>query len=562
MGREPGREVASAIEVGDSFLDYALLNVAQKLSFREGEKGFVRVAIHANIDRLVKDFESGTNTELFRIHYGNEFRHFAPRPGRGLDGGGTGFPRDVVENQQRPTQLLRQIARALEDDVYSKLVEVGVPVVEREYGEQLKLEQSYKHVSDIREFAKLADATHMVICELDDSLAGGRYRLTVRLTDLSNGMALWSGSDDETIPVIRDANPFVLQTGRPVLLSPRPPEDGDQKEIEVDVAPFERPLRAPFVGAGAAASPDEALVLLEAELPNELVYRPLFTRQTYTAPANLFRVSPVAGGSARELNTPEIRSQLLRYIVWRLARRALTPAGRIARVTDDGRTADITLGRRFGIKNGDTLRVLRETHTTSDGETSVQLGPQEMLLPARLTASNVLEDSARVNIAHNEFEGGWGLNEYRPQVGDVVVSRVEPRREIVIFPPGWAEPAGTFLKQKLQWNNRNHRMGHIQNALQLGQAIQERLALGMKEIAPVKTGTLRLNRGQSVNVDATMAAAGESGATHMLGGELEWITANRFRCTIKLRELEYTGSRWTFGDSLETVEFEVGDQEW
>ncbi|WP_197444033.1 FlgT C-terminal domain-containing protein [Maioricimonas rarisocia] len=555
-----GREVASAIEVGDSFLDYALLNVAQKLSFREGERGFVRVAIHANIDRLVKDFESGTNTELFRIHYGNEFRHFAPRPGRGLDGGGTGFRRDVVENQVRPTQMLRGIARALEDDIYSKLVEVGIPVVEREYGEQLKLEQSYKHVSDIREFAKLADATHMLICELDDSLAGGRYRLTVRLTDLSNGVALWSGSDDETIPVIRDANPFVLQTGDPVLMKPVPPEEGE--EINLDFLPFESPMRAPFVGAAESRLPREPLVLLEARLPDALVYRPLFSRQTYTVPSTAFEPDIVAGTSAKQLNESAIRGQLLRYIVWRLARRALTPAGRVVQVTDDGRSADINLGRRFGIKNGDTLRVLRETHSTAGGETSVQLGPREMLLPARLTVSNVLEDSSRVNISHNEFEGGWGLDEYRPQVGDVVVSRVEPRRDIVIFPPGWTEPAGVFLKQKLQWANPNHRSGHIQNVLQVGRTIQEKLALGMKEIAPVKTGALRLTRSRNVDADATLAEAGKSGATHVLGGELEWVSANRFRCTMKLRELEYTGSRWAFGDSLETVEFEIGDGEW
>ncbi|MFG0332221.1 MAG: hypothetical protein ACF8TS_02570, partial [Maioricimonas sp. JB049] len=430
-----GREVASAIEVGDSFLDYALLNVAQKLSFREGERGFVRVAIHANIDRLVKDFESGTNTELFRIHYGNEFRHFAPRPGRGLDGGGTGFPRDVVENQVRPTQMLRGIARALEDDIYSKLVEVGIPVVEREYGEQLKLEQSYKHVSDIREFAKLADATHMLICELDDSLAGGRYRLTVRLTDLSNGVALWSGSDDQTIPVIRDANPFVLQTGHPVLMKPVPPEK--EEDIELDFLPFESPMRAPFVGASENRLPREPLVLLEARLPDALVYRPRFSRQTYTVPGTAFEPDIVAGTSAKQLNESAIRGQLLRYIIWRVARRALTPAGRVVQVTGDGRSADINLGRRFGIRNGNTLRVLRETHSSSGGESSVQLGPREMLLPARLTVSNVLEDSSRVNISHNEFDGGWGLDEYRPQVGDVVVSRVEPRREIVIFPPGW-----------------------------------------------------------------------------------------------------------------------------
>lgn len=538
---DTGRDIVPALEVGDSFLDYCLLNVAQKLSLEDDQRGFRRVAVHTNIDRLVKDFEEGTRTRLYEIHYGRGNGDFQP---------------NSRERSLPPSQLLRQYARAIEDEVYERLVDMEIPVVEREYAEQVRLEQSYETVPDIRDLARLADATHLVIAELDDALSGSSYRLSVRLVDLATGTDRWAGSDDEAVPVVMDANPFSLQTGQPAFISLKPPPEGEEPTTPIRIDGFESPLSVPLVGGSTSSADAKPLVLIEGREQGQVIYRPFFSRQTRSIPEELI--------SLEELDNPnkdlKNNAQLIRYVVWRLSRKALTPAGRIIHL-QGSQSATVSLGRQDGVKPGDVLRVLRQFSIPDSPGEAAGLSPREVLLPARLTVSEVLEDTSRVRIAENEFQSTWTQAEYEPQIGDVVVSRVEPRRQIGVYPTGWRPPSSNVLISQLNWNNPVQRQRNITTADSVSKLLQETMALGLQKISPPQVGEVVIGRNGDVDMDETLSRAGAAGITHMLGGEIEWVAAHTFRVTMKLREIRNSGSDWTFGDSLETVTFELGDRE-
>ncbi|MCA9053318.1 MAG: hypothetical protein KDA75_05745 [Planctomycetaceae bacterium] len=568
---DDGDRIIPALEVGDSFLDYCLLAAAQKLSLPDDINGFVRVAVHVNIDQLLKSFEQGTPTQLFNIRYGEDGNN--PLQGNGSFAPDNSSRRAEIDYQvdrggmsASQQKFLHQQGRRIEDEIYERLLKLGVSVVEREYADQIKTEQAYQHVEDIRDFARLADATHLLVAELDESQQAARFRLSMRLIDLRDAAVKFAASDDEAAPTLDDAQQFVLNSGRPAILTAVTTDEKGKPIEPIDLKGFESPRRVPFVGPSSNKPPENPLVIFENVVGDELIYRPLFSRQLQSLPLDKVRYE-LFEATPQNLDSNATRTQKLRYAVWQLAQATLTPAGRILNVAPDGRTATVTLGTRHGLRPGDVLRVLR-TFDRSGGDQFQ--GLEEMLIPARLTVQNVLADSSSVHIVDNGIDVAWQSEEMRPGIGDVVVSRVELPRRIAVLPPypqrptqGEAAPlwrptaSGAMLIERNKVAN---------DATRVALEVQDQFVQSLSQFGPIVSGQYQVQDGlfNQIDADATLQELGAKQATHLLGGTLELESKTRFRVTMELRTLERGPSgKWQYGHTLPTkVEFTLGTREW
>ena len=567
--------VLQVVEPGDSFLDYALLRAVQRLGKPDGEKGHVSVVIESKIDRSVK-------ASLKYHYYWYRARYF-------FGYYGFHFAR-IVEDPNAVSEMEAKVARSLNDEIHERMINLGVPVLEREHLDNLQRELKISGDEDNYQLARYAGATHKVICEVDEATSKGKLRLNIRVVDLSSGQAVFAINDERTAPRINDTNKHFVQSGTPEILKLVEGNSVKSQPQDLELFGTESPIRVPLYGVSLDRLKNKTfLALVEGELNNEIYYRPLFGRGMHRLPKEWVSRRTLTGDINSDLNDVDLRAQKLRYVIYRLCKNAMTPSGRLLDISPDGRTARVTMGSKHGLNEGDLLRAVRvsEVKTESPGLFQSTGSVSESILSTLMFARSVSEFESEVVITPNPLGSYWDADRFTPQFGDVVLSRVDTNRRFAIYPPDWQDPDPS-MHSALQWSKPLYRGRHIEAIKNLQKEIRGSLVTGFQSLVPaypadIKTfsknrydrndlrrpfGTPhnpnKINDNELIAKDATLADAENQNATHVIGGELHFTKKrDTYRLILKINEIGYNKDGTVdFGDAGERMEFQIRGNEW
>ncbi|MDZ4687793.1 MAG: hypothetical protein SH850_22200, partial [Planctomycetaceae bacterium] len=430
---------------------------------------------------------------------------------------------------------LRKLSRQAEDKLYARLVDMGLPVVEREQLDEVEVERQLRTGGSERDLADRLDATHILVAEIDEPEGPGRFRLSMRLIDVRTGQVLWAANGDETAPKTDGYNKFILNSGRIARVKvPKEAQDAKAKLVE------NPPLVSIGMAAASAKTPDDLLVIVEDDVASSsgTMYRPLFGNEPFYATAPL-DVTPIDTIDAVQRDV-KIRDQLMRYVSWKLALECLTPAGRILKVESDGQSVLASLGGAHGVKRGDTLRVMQRTEAPAGAS-----GGGEVLLPVSLKVAEVYENHCRAIVGRSGLGEAWNDDEYRPGSGDLVVSRFDEPRPIAVFPAVIAKPQTPKADRESKWNEspglrgksvsamvslRDNMNGQLQDSLsKLGVSV-----FGEKPVYHVDKST----KIPEFDEAATCGTAYDKGARLAIGGIITPVDTTKYQFEIKLIRLQ------------------------
>lgn len=413
-----------------AFLDYCILNMALALNsdsqtHRKGVDGkpntkqaggkstYVRVAVHVNAAALRNDVEiyrkainagpsrnSRTGSRDVRTSI-NRIRKFA-NVLTVLAGWSRPDAENFLLNVTKESEL-RKAADVLEDQLFEKLVRLRIPILEREELEAVVMDDSELSpgTAEVRRRAGQANATHLISIEFSPSnSANAAYRLSVRLTDVDNGVVKWAGEGDRFASRLELAHSFHLNSGRlaavtvPQRLRPAnknadPKSDKRRKSVGGQTS---------FVAYVAAS-----------EKATEWSVREIGTSiPTRLQKSSVKSIKYFESG----LDVPWRLS--LNYAMAMIQSALLPPAGPIISV--DKNVYIVGIGKRHGLRGGEQLYVLRANNSAQRPKSGV---PEH--LPVTLSVVEASDDRSRVVVGKTGFETWWPNTQI--QKNDIAVVR-------------------------------------------------------------------------------------------------------------------------------------------
>ena len=195
------REVPSV-----DFVSYAALMIAHKLGHANGQRGNVNLAIHIEIKDM-GDTEQAVNSFSAGINFLNA--SIAALSGKG----------SVPSSAPKGLNLEAIVAR-LKDELYTRLVRLGVPVVEREAIQQIVDERSKSKRPEFADldYEGLLTASHIAYFTVSKATSFGPYHVEVRLLDCHRGHVVWSDGRDRIDPSQR---PAFMKPPSSIRIAPR-----------------------------------------------------------------------------------------------------------------------------------------------------------------------------------------------------------------------------------------------------------------------------------------------------------------------------------------------------
>ena len=434
------------------FIDYCLLQVAKKLSSPD-EATHHRLAIHTKIDLSNATWSRTANAPSSGPVY-----QFLSRV---LSSNGTVRP---------STDHFKVVRNALEDDLYAKLSNLGVSIVERESIQELLAEQnlagwnkSHRFIDQLlgrkNPFGQLLYATHVLYMELGDAADPGAIRFSARLVDSYSGEVVWAKTCERPVYASSTTQQHLLTSGKVVLVNPKKNPSRD----------LHHPLRMPLSRAEHDLQLTR-LVCLEGSLNDPMLrMRDLFEPVTTTFSTGMF--SPKAIMEVRNVDQVPWEHRF-RYIVWRVSQALLPPAGR---VSDCGeRQATISLIRANSLTSrGQPLSASRPEPNQQDLSAPVRLRE----LPVRLTVTEVSPNGLQVSWADPRVQTLW-TSGAPLAVGDIVM-RPHPQVPIVRVETPVVQRPDTTTWKKLRLDNARNRNDYGQrtqvNATRLERLLRQSL---------------------------------------------------------------------------------------
>jgi hypothetical protein len=439
------------------FLDYCLLNIAQKLGMADGHAGYIQLAIRTEVDfpdGLVDEFlRHGSSLSVggakcsfdkhqfhhghgFSAQYGKSWRG-AHQPGIGwataVNGDqrlGVGFitDRDYEETDYQGSRdsvhttfqtsvrtKLDQFKMQIQDEACAKLTKLGVPLLERE---EMKAILEERDLADSNEFetrscAQMTCATHMVIIDIGPGQQRDTCRISVRLASVDRGQILWSDAQEQLLRDRAPANHFLLDSGRLAVLNPSS-RDSSREFLPLTPKASSRVLLS-----------QPRLVYQESCMDaGEIRIRDLFTAAPLQVPSSRLSAGNLRGMEGLE-DVP--RSNMMRYVVWRVARTVMPRAGLVTSV--DRGLATLSLGEDGGTQPGDKFHVLRVSEAGDVGSG----GLIQHVLPVEMVAREVSEKSTVATFTDTGLDLLWSDTiEIKP--GDVVRPRAAYPSRLHIAP--------------------------------------------------------------------------------------------------------------------------------
>lgn len=412
-----GQEIISSLKAGD-FLDYCLYNVAHKLAASK----YVAIAVRVGVDEMPAEPQPSPRRAPLQVATNSPA---AMATGILLNE----FLNHIYE-PRNPHASVKLAAQYVEDEVYSKLVKLGVRIVETEQLDTVRQMQLTNVVDDVNRL----NLTHALLVEVKAPQRKGEYHLSVRLVDAVNNEVICAESGDRVRGFDESEHVFHLGSGKIAAI------ETDNGKVPADFKGLEQPPVVP-VNRRPSAKLSRNLVYLESETPSTVKYRNLFDLKLQELPRK-DKDKQDAIKSIVEITKPsEVpREMILRYVVCRLARSCQQIAGRVLEVQGQSgsqnisnRTAKVSLASADGIKPGDVLEVLR-IHNLPDG------GRSQEILATQLTVTQVFDDHSLARILPTGLESEW------PEVGelraeDVVLPAVSPRRTVALVNPHFKMPS-------------------------------------------------------------------------------------------------------------------------
>lgn len=535
--RGSGERVVPALNIAD-FLDFCVLSIAQKMQSQPNDPGLVCVALQMN----VKALEDALRELTDRAKENRDEKKRVPQSrsweGTGvlgvtlaflgilMDRADTNNALDEWDRRREAIELLRRAPKYLEDELYAKLVKIGLPIVERENLAELLNESDLakRPGFEARNYGRMLCATHMVIVEVKQPVRGGEYHISVRLDDVNTGKVIWAEEGDRIRRPAAAVNNFFLDAGRVVQV----------KLADAALPNFVPVEDPPIIPVGPSLQKGIAiphLICVEDSTDDQMVLcRTLFTKETRSFPKIAFReLKPVDGVK----DVP--REHLLRYVAWRIARNTLPLAGRATSVAND--RATISLGKATGIKPGDKLRVLRVVSASSSSDKSqVQnIAGSETLLPTDLSVAEVYDKYSTAVV------GSSGLEEWWPESvslnsRDLVIANAYAQLVLEVQPLALVPPTPAIFKA-LQLGLPVRAARYNQLSRQAGGEIVESLFGGLRKLnVNIVVGLAPMpNAGKSRTGTGGNSSPVANTATHVLIGTISPLSESKFHVDLAIK---------------------------
>ena len=372
-------------------------------------------------------------------------------------------------NVQQGAELF---ARKAEDMLYSRLVGMGMHVVERQNLGKVLLEAGKRAIvhrdfsNFATTFASHAYATHVVFLDVGTRHANGDYHLAARLVDCAKGgEVLWA--DDSESYLSPPVPPGSWQDNSGQLAMLRSPASAGRPSVSRNI---KVPLHAPN-------QPERIVHYMPAlSSKRNVVIRELFDRQLYRIPAGDFEI---LNENLSGIDDAKFGNQL-RYLIWRIAQQALPSAGRVVRIDQSASSATVSLSKASQLyKEGDTFYALRvpELDLKYADNAHVAESQLEERLPFHLVASHIQGDEFTLQINAPNVEMLWS-NGYDLELGDVAQPRyyVSPRVGVVI---GYENPIQQD-QHKLNWNRPARRQRIVTQTRETGQSLVSSLRTALQ----------------------------------------------------------------------------------
>jgi hypothetical protein len=383
------------------YLDLAILRIAQKLESEENVPGFLAVAIQVQADDLEEALKlsrriDDTWTDRFFDYYARaKLEPFRP------------------DQRKEPTRVLRRFAQFLHDEFSSRLSRLQIPIVEREELDSLKDERNRSKTEefDRRQYTKLTSASHMVIVEVGKPMAGGAFRVSIRLVNVGSGSTLFEDNGDVDRPIVQLADRYFVHAGELAVV----------RRITATSPTAGKIQKALVLPPVFSAVDPFRLGLVEGISTEDIQFRELFSTDTQALPADQFRAAPVTAPA----HVP--RDEKLRWFTWHIARSTLPFAGYVTTVNAE--RVSLNIGANHGFRVGDRFQVTRLSADPAD--------PQREVLPFEIRADVVSQTNSTGFVLGSGLDALWPGSEV--QRGDIVV-RLGSRSAVVqVQPPRFDE---------------------------------------------------------------------------------------------------------------------------
>lgn len=555
---------ASAVEQGGSFLEFCILQAAHRLSPADGKPSHPVVAVHVDV-RCEPAAASKADTSRSVRRATQRFREVGSLLGI-----------DATDEPGELCTALSRMARRAEDRIYDKLVSLGIAITERKFLDNVLSEQGERAKgnrqavstvdrTDLLKMARQHEATHVLVARIEEpAAANSQYYLSMRLIDLRSNQDLLSLSGENLAPREEVTSPIFLHSGQLALARWR---DRNKKEAFPGI---EQPAVIPVgVATNGGKLPTQFLVLQEtAGVGDDAAFRPLFSRKVLRFPADQVEVVPLTNDPMQRLaENPELRSQVLRYIVWRIVPPAMTPAGRIVAAFPEANAVETTLGLRQGLGDGAKLRVARPVELLPTA-LQTRMGKMPLRLPAMLSVTELEENGSRASLGRWTKKGYWDEEAMRPAEGDLVFARYVPQHRVAVYPPYAPSTSGQAnnLESDFDWNDRTlmsqmRKDGILpQKLAQAGQSladqtIRTRLRDAFKTLGVQVVSDLKYKESRSKA--ETIADALQHDATLLCWGRMFPVVEKgtlRWRVEMRLEEIDVQSDRPQRGQMLTELE--------
>lgn len=301
----------------------------------------------------------------------------------------------VPDQRKEGPRILRRYADVLHDQLSHRLVEIGVPVGNREDLEVLRAERNRAQDSDFdqRRYSLMTSASHMVTAKVGKAIEGGKFRISIRLNEVNSGKTLLElHSETGRIPQ-QYPKEYVVDSGSLVILND--PNAGGKPSRE------QQGLKLPDLDKKSIAS----RLGVFSKVNGKTQFYDLFSSKGYTIESNTYRGKPISDTELPPNN------QKFRWLTWKLANAALPAAGRVRSI--DGDRIEINLGSNHGLQSGSVLRVMRRSELDYRGSTRI--------LPFEIKADTVLPKSTTAVVQQD------GLTQLWPDISIELDDLVLPR---------------------------------------------------------------------------------------------------------------------------------------
>ena len=501
-----------------NFLDYAVLRIAQEVSSRDDRPNLVNIMLHAEVDALAEDLK--LNRQINRMAL-RQLENLAENA-CGLDHDGAEHLKSKIcraiaslipDTNQGPdlssvlleraeaVRVLRTMTNDLEDLLYEKFVQVGLPVLERENLEPVLTERmlaedyfdQFALASDdpgrVAEYGKLYCGTHVVMVEVKQA-QDGPYLLSIRLVDVNTSEVLWAGTGGA------GGKEFLSPSAAYCMM-----DAGQVKVVQFGQgsARVDQPQKLRLASLDLNKPQNEARVGYIREQGSQVFYRDLFSYDWI--PVERSQIKSITDiGSAQAL-TPE---SSLRFLTYQVARHVMPHAGQIVQteVGPEG-TAWLDLSAANGVKVGQRFALLRRD---SEGVNRI--------LPLQLVARQV--DQQRTEVAVDAGLRSVWPDGGSPQLGDLVVPLGETQPLVAIgdikYSPDFLDVRITQAIRGLTPANRDKLQVATINA-EKSAAHRLRAALTSLDV-PCLDQTLQQKLGKSISAQQVMQATGATRAIY------------------------------------------------